>query len=118
MQPRRADRAAGMRALVPMREQGVAVGIDEAGRPECAKLRECRDNAATRIQCPTEATRTLLLARFPVFARLPAPRLDELLAVAPLRHAAAGSVLFEPNMPCEGFPLVLEGSFSAMSRTR
>jgi CRP/FNR family transcriptional regulator len=56
------------------------------------------------------STSTLLLARFPVLADLPAPRLAELLAAAPLRQAPAGSVLFEPNMPCEGFPLVLEGS--------
>jgi CRP/FNR family transcriptional regulator len=58
----------------------------------------------------TETTRSVLLARFPVFAELPAARLDELLAAAALRHARAGSVLFEPNLPCEGFPLVLEGS--------
>ena len=57
-----------------------------------------------------ETTRALLLARFPVFAQLPAARLDELLAGAVLRHVPAGTVLFEPNMPCEGFPLVLEGS--------
>ena len=57
-----------------------------------------------------EATRSLLLARFPVFAQLPPARLDELLAAAPVRRLPAGSVLFEPNMPCEGFPLVLEGS--------
>jgi CRP/FNR family transcriptional regulator, anaerobic regulatory protein len=55
-------------------------------------------------------TRSLLLARFPVFAQLPAARLDALLAAAPVRRVPAGSVLFEPNMPCEGFPLVLEGS--------
>lgn len=55
-------------------------------------------------------TRSLLLARFPAFAELPAPRLGELLAACPVRQMAAGSVLFEPNMPCEGFPLVLEGS--------
>ncbi|MFZ2650585.1 MAG: Crp/Fnr family transcriptional regulator [Burkholderiaceae bacterium] len=57
-----------------------------------------------------ETTRTLLLARFPVFAQMPVARLDELLAAAPVRRMPAGSVLFEPNMPCEGFPLVLEGS--------
>jgi len=57
-----------------------------------------------------DTTRSLLLARFPVFAQLPASRLDELLAAAPVRRVPAGSVLFEPNMPCEGFPLVLEGS--------
>ena len=57
-----------------------------------------------------EATRSLLLAGFPVFAKLPPARLDELLAAAPVLHAPAGSVLFEPNTRCEGFPLVLEGS--------
>ena len=57
-----------------------------------------------------DTTRRLLLERFPVFAQLPAARLDELLAAAPVRRVPAGSVLFEPNMPCEGFPLVLEGS--------
>jgi CRP/FNR family transcriptional regulator, anaerobic regulatory protein len=57
-----------------------------------------------------DTTRSLLLARFPVFAQLPASRLDEMLAAAPVRRVPAGSVLFEPNMPCEGFPLVLEGS--------
>ncbi len=58
----------------------------------------------------TETTRALLLARFPVFAEVPAARLDELLALAPLRRVPAGGLLFEPGMPCEGFPLVLEGS--------
>lgn len=52
----------------------------------------------------------LIRARFPVLAELPAARLTELLAAAPVRQAPAGSVLFEPSMPCEGFPLVLEGS--------
>lgn len=55
-------------------------------------------------------TRDLLLARFPVLAGLPAARLADLLAAASLRRAPAGSVLFEPDMPCEGFPLVLDGS--------
>lgn len=55
-------------------------------------------------------TRALLLARFPVLADLPAARLAELLATAPLRQAPAGSVLFALDMPCAGFPLVLDGS--------
>lgn len=58
----------------------------------------------------TETTRALLLARFPVFADLSAARLDELLAAAPICRVPAGSVLFEPGAPCEGFPLVLDGS--------
>lgn len=62
-----------------------------------------------------DATRALLLARFPVFAQMAAPQLDALLAAAPLRRVPAGSVLFTPNMPCEGFPLVLEGSVRVTS---
>jgi len=58
----------------------------------------------------TANARSRLLASFPVFRDLPAAQLDDLLAVAPLRQVPAGSVLFEPNTPCEGFPLVLEGS--------
>ncbi len=61
-----------------------------------------------------DATRSLLLARFPVFKQLPSAQLEELLRNAPLRHAPAGSVLFEPNLPCEGFPLVLEGSVKVL----
>jgi CRP/FNR family transcriptional regulator len=45
-----------------------------------------------------------------VFGELPAALLDDLLAASPALRVPAGSVLFEPNMPCEGFPLVLEGS--------
>lgn len=56
------------------------------------------------------STRELLLARFPVFAQLPPATLDALLAAAPVRRVPAGSVLFEPHMRCEGFPLILEGS--------
>ena len=55
-------------------------------------------------------TREWLLARFPLFAQMPGLRLDRLLAESPLHRAAAGGVLFEPGMPCTGFPLVLDGS--------
>lgn len=57
-----------------------------------------------------ENRRSLLLARFPVFAQVPTAELDALLAAAPLHRAAAGSVLFEPHMRCEGFPLLLDGT--------
>ncbi len=64
----------------------------------------------TDTDTDTDTAHRLLLARFPVFTQLPAAQLDELLCNAPLRRAAQGAVLFEPNLPCEGFPLVLEGS--------
>ena len=51
-----------------------------------------------------------LLGRFPVFAGLPAPRLEALLGEAQLLHAPAGGILFDAHQPCRGFPLVLEGS--------
>lgn len=51
-----------------------------------------------------------LIARFPVFAQLPDARLRQLLSESPMISVPAGTVLFEPHMACEGFPLVLEGS--------
>ncbi len=56
------------------------------------------------------ALRARVLARFPVLAQLPAERLDALLKQSVVRSVAAGTVLFEPDMPCTGFPLVLDGS--------
>jgi CRP/FNR family transcriptional regulator len=55
------------------------------------------------------ALRTLVLERFPALAGLPAASLDTLLR-SPVRRMPAGSVLFEADQPCGGFPLVLEGS--------
>jgi CRP/FNR family transcriptional regulator, anaerobic regulatory protein len=54
--------------------------------------------------------RELLLQRFPLFARLPATRLEKLLAAAETRRVPAGGVLFDADQPCRGFPLVLEGA--------
>lgn len=56
-----------------------------------------------------ESHREALLARFPVFAELPATTLDRLLDAAPLMHAPAGAILFDVKQPCRGFPLLLEG---------
>ena len=58
----------------------------------------------------TPQLRSRLLARFPLFAGLPAAQLDALLADAQLLRAPAGEILFDANQPCRGFPLVLEGS--------
>lgn len=65
---------------------------------------------ATGMADAVAALRALVLARFPIFAQLPAPLLGELLTNPAPRRVPAGGVLFEPNMPCSGFPLVLEGS--------
>ena len=55
------------------------------------------------------ALRTLVHERFPALAGLSAASLDALLR-SPVRRMPAGSVLFEADQPCGGFPLVLEGS--------
>jgi CRP/FNR family transcriptional regulator len=57
-----------------------------------------------------QALRARLLEHFPVFGSLPAARLEEVLAAAHLQRAPAGSILFDANQPCRGFPLLLEGS--------
>ncbi len=57
-----------------------------------------------------ESTRRLLLERFPVFQQLAAPSLERLLAEAQLLRVPAGSILFDADQPCRGFPLVLQGA--------
>lgn len=64
-----------------------------------------------------ESSRTQLLACFPVFGELPAQRLEALLAESPLLHASKGSVLFDAEQPCRGFPLLLEGSVRVAKTT-
>lgn len=64
----------------------------------------------TTTGAETDPLRARLLARFPVFAGLAPARLDEVLAASDVRSVPAGGVMFEPNLPCTGFPLVLEGS--------
>ncbi len=54
--------------------------------------------------------RTLTLARFAAFGALPPATLDRMLDAASWITVPAGTTLFEPHMPCTGFPLVLEGS--------
>ncbi len=59
---------------------------------------------------PDPEERQMLLQRFPALAALPPDLLERLLAQAHRRSMAAGAVLFDRNAPCEGFPLVLEGT--------
>jgi CRP/FNR family transcriptional regulator len=58
----------------------------------------------------TDPIRRALLERFPVFAKLPVPQLERLLAEAQLLQVPAGTVLFDASQPCRGFPLLLEGA--------
>jgi CRP/FNR family transcriptional regulator, anaerobic regulatory protein len=51
-----------------------------------------------------------LLAAYPVFSGLPAALLDELLANALSAHLERGTIVFDENQACQGFPLLLSGS--------
>ena len=56
------------------------------------------------------ATAALLLQRFPVLAELPAGALARVVAEGPVHTFRAGERLFDRHMPCEGFPLLLDGT--------
>lgn len=58
----------------------------------------------------TEDTKTRLLQQYPMLAELPANELNELLANAMVMPLPIGTVLFDENQPCQGFPLILSGS--------
>jgi CRP/FNR family transcriptional regulator len=54
--------------------------------------------------------RSRLLQHYPTLGELPAAELDALLANAMVMPLAAGTVLFDENQPCQGFPMLLSGS--------
>lgn len=51
-----------------------------------------------------------LLQQYPMLEKLPASELDGLLAQAVPLSLPAGTVVFDENQPCQGFPLLLSGS--------
>ncbi|KAB2925663.1 MAG: Crp/Fnr family transcriptional regulator [Dechloromonas sp.] len=51
-----------------------------------------------------------LLALYPALGNLPAGRQDDLLQRAAVMHLPAGTQVFGERQPCQGFPLLLEGS--------
>lgn len=55
-------------------------------------------------------TRSRLLQQYPMLQELPAAEMDAMLATARLMQFPAGTVLFDENQPCQGFPLLLKGS--------
>ena len=55
-------------------------------------------------------TQVLLLERYPMLGGLPVAQLNDLLAGAAAMHLPAGTVLFDENQPCQGFPLLLSGN--------
>lgn len=55
-------------------------------------------------------TQSRLLQQYPMLRELPAAELETLLAAASVMHLPAGTVMFDENQPCQGFPLLLSGN--------
>ncbi|CAG0124272.1 Transcriptional regulator SdrP [Rhodocyclaceae bacterium] len=55
-------------------------------------------------------SQNLLLQLYPMLRDVPAAQLDNVLAGATAMHLPAGTVVFDENQPCQGFPLLLSGS--------
>ena len=59
---------------------------------------------------PTSAeTRSSLLERYPLLRELAPERFSELFAHAGVIRLPAGTMIFDENQPCQGFPLLLSG---------
>ncbi len=58
----------------------------------------------------TNETKDRLLQQYPMLRELPGADQAELLATASVMHLPAGTVVFDENQPCQGFPLLLSGN--------
>ena len=58
----------------------------------------------------TEETHSRLLLQYPVLQDLPETEKSNLAATATLMQLPAGTVVFDENQPCQGFPLLLSGT--------
>ena len=55
-------------------------------------------------------TQSRLLQQYPMLRGMPAAEQSELLATASVMHLPAGTVVFDEDQSCQGFPLLLSGS--------
>ncbi len=55
-------------------------------------------------------SQALLLQLYPMLRKLSASQLEDLLPNAAFMRLPAGTVVFDENQPCQGFPLLLSGS--------
>jgi CRP/FNR family transcriptional regulator len=58
----------------------------------------------------TSDSRALLLQHYPMLGALPGAELDALLSAAHVMDIPAGTMIFDENQLCQGFPLVISGS--------
>jgi CRP/FNR family transcriptional regulator len=56
------------------------------------------------------ATQARLLQSYPMLGNVPPAQLETLLNQAHHLHLPAGTIVFDENQPCQGFPLVLSGN--------
>ncbi len=75
-----------------------------------AELPLARERRIALKIIPMIGTNTLsrLLQQYPMLRELPDQ--DALLAAASVLQLPAGTVVFDENQPCQGFPLLLSGS--------
>jgi CRP/FNR family transcriptional regulator len=60
------------------------------------------------------ADQAAILELYPALASLPPALLDRILLAQPLMRVPAGTQLFAERQPCQGFPLLLEGSIKVV----
>jgi len=58
----------------------------------------------------TDDTQSRLLQQYPMLRKLPGADQTEMLAAASVMHLPAGTVVFDENQLCQGFPLLLSGT--------
>ncbi len=56
------------------------------------------------------ATQARLLQSYPVLRDVPTTELESLLSQALSMQLPAGTIVFDENQPCQGFPLIISGS--------
>ena len=59
---------------------------------------------------PSDDTKSRILQRYPMLQTLPDLEFDAALQSAMQLSLPAGTVVFDDNQPCQGFPLLLSGS--------
>jgi MFS family permease len=64
------------------------------------------------IQAPAAKPEAMRIARIPLFAGLPAPRLDSAIAKAEVRPVSAGDVVIREGDAPDAFYVIVEGSFA------
>jgi len=58
----------------------------------------------------TDDIRIRILQLYPMLQELPLAELEDMLSTARLLTIPAGTIMFDENQPCQGFPLLLSGS--------